>query len=209
LCFCPSLFVKIVKNVFESILQLATYVVERLVHLFTAFGGMLCLFYNERKNKSQTREVIEQELAAMNTRQPEIQEMTPQRNDFSPQSETTVLNMPDSSLETMLQNQQQIQPGFVYHPSAPHLRWSNSYDKLAMSQPPEMAQKAIRFVETPARPAKLGSRAETGAENPVIPFRMDTRTNSGAIARTAPSPTFRKTNANFPSHMPGTPKRLF
>ena len=209
LCFCPSLFVKIVKNIFESILQLATYVVERLVHLFTAFGSVLCLFYNERKNKSQTREIIEQELAAMDTRQPEVQEMTPHRNDFSPRSETTVLNMPDSSLETMLQNQQQIQPGFVYHPSAPHLRWSNSYDKLAMSQPPEIAQKAIRFVETPARPAKLGSRAETGAENPVIPFRLDTRTNSGAVARTAPSPTFGKTNANFPSYMPGTPKRLF
>ena len=43
LCFCPSLFVKIVKNIFESILQLATYIVERLVHLFTAFGSMFIL----------------------------------------------------------------------------------------------------------------------------------------------------------------------
>ena len=73
----------------------------------------------------------------------------------------------------------------------------------------ETAQKPIRFEETPARPAKLSSRAETGAGNPVVPYRLDTRTNSGAVARTAPSPTFGKTNANFPSYMPGTPKRLF
>ena len=131
------------------------------------------------------------------------------RDDFSPQSDTTVVTMPTSNLETVLHNQDYIPPGFIYHPTAPHLRWSNGYDKVAVSQPPDMAQKAIRFVDSPARPPRLGSRAESGAENPVIPFRLDTRTNLGAIARTAPSPTFGKVDTNFSSYMPGTPKRLF
>jgi hypothetical protein len=175
---------------------------------------MLCLFYNERKNKSssQTRETIEQELASVNTRQPEIQRMIEPRDDFSPQSDTTVSTMPTSNLETMLHNQDHIPPGFIYHPTAPHLRWSNGYDKVAVSQPLaalDMAQKAIRFVDSPARPLRLDSRAQSGAELPVIPFRLDTRTNSGAVARSAPSPTFGKVDTNFSGYMPGTPKRLF
>ena len=148
----------------------------------------------------------------MNTRQPEIQRMIEPTDEFSPESDSTVLTMPTSNLETMLHNQDHIPPGFIYHPSAPHLRWSNGYDKVAVSQPPaalDMAQKAIRFVDSPARPPRLDSRAQSGAELPVIPFRLDTRTNSGAVARTAPSPTFGKVDTNFSSYMPGTPKRLF
>jgi hypothetical protein len=61
---------------------------------------------------------------------------------------------------------------------------------------PRMAQTAVRFVNTPAKPSELGSRAGIGAGNPVIPssWILD---NSSTIARATPLPTFRKTETNF------------
>ena len=61
---------------------------------------------------------------------------------------------------------------------------------------PRIAQTAVRFVNTPAKPSELGSCAGIGAGNPVIPssWILD---NSSTIARAAPLPTFRKTETNF------------
>ena len=73
---------------------------------------------------------------------------------------------------------------------------------------PRMAQTAVRFVNTPAKPSELGSRAGIGAGNPVIPssWILD---NSSPISRAPPLPTFSKTETNFFSNMLGTHEKLF
>ena len=96
ICFCPVLFVSMLKCILSAIIRFFTYVLEKVIHLIHLFINMLCTMYSERAGTQpdsdlRTASVVETQNMLNSTTENEIAQAP-----FSPVSDVTTVSLADT-----------------------------------------------------------------------------------------------------------------
>ena len=141
-CFCPVVFVNMLKCILSTIIQFITYIVEKFIHLLTVFTGMLCVLYHERRASTQ------------------------QNNDLNP---STMVQQSLPEAQNMLNNSNEIAHAVPFSPISTDTSVSLTAPSSPPVQNESTTRKALRFMTLPVRSMKFSP--DTQSTEPPTGFR--------------------------------------
>ena len=142
-CFCPVIFVNMLKCILSTIIQFLTYIVEKFVHLIGMLCTMLCTIYNERRASTQ------------------------QNNDLN---SSTLVQQPLPEAQNMLNNSNEIDHAVPFSPVSTDTSVSLAAPSSPPAVQNESAtRKALRFMTLPVRSMKFSP--DTQSTEPPTSFR--------------------------------------
>ena len=148
ICFCPIVFVNMLKCILSTIIRFFTYIVEKIIRLVTMFIEMLCTLYSERRANAQQN-------SDLNTSSIVRQTQHETQNMLSPSNENEIGQAPFSPIshDATISLTAPVSPAGVQSVST--------------------ARKALRFMTLPVASIKLSaerpSQPQTSIFQPTAP----------------------------------------
>ena len=106
ICFCPVLFISMLKCILSCIVRFFTYVLEKVIHLIHLFINMLCNMYSERAGTRQSSDLREASIATdQNETQNMLNSAAETQEPFSPISNMTTVSIADTDPQPGVRNE--------------------------------------------------------------------------------------------------------